>query len=157
LGREKVKNYAKCPPFGIFSTSQMKRKIVHTRQCPSSQIFWRINTMKMKANEAMHWSQVLAVGRWRWQSGSRDVELEESDNTEVVMVMNDRQRGNMAWKWKPVTLALLFSSEKPPQSRLPPEEIDVESRLMEVLAELEEHERPDDGEVEIPSDEVFVK
>jgi hypothetical protein len=51
---------------------------------------------------------------------------------------------------------LLFGGEKPPRSRLPPEEVDAESRLMEALAELEEDERPDDGEVEIPSDEEFV-
>ena len=77
-------------------------------------------------------------------------------DTEADMAMNDRQHGNMAWKWKPLTLALLFSSKKPPWSRLPPEEIDAESWLMEVLAKLEEDERPDDGEVGIPSDEEFV-
>jgi len=54
---------------------------------------------------------------------------------------------------EPITLALLFGGEKPPRSRLPPEEVDAESRLMEALAELEEDERLDDGEVEIPSDE----
>ena len=43
----------------------------------------------------------------------------------------------MIWKWKLITLALLFGGEKPPQSRLPQEEVDAESRLMEVLAELE--------------------
>ena len=62
----------------------------------------------------------------------------------------------MAWKWKPLTLALLFSGEKPPRSRLPLEEIDAESQLMEALAKLEADERPDDGEVKIPSDEEFV-
>ena len=51
---------------------------------------------------------------------------------------------------------MLFGGEKPPQSRLPPEEVDAESWLMEVLAELEEDERLDDGEVEIPSDEEFI-
>jgi hypothetical protein len=94
----------------------------------------------------------------KWIGEARDAELEEEsdDDTEADVVVNDRQRGNAAWKWKPLTLALLFSGEKQPQSRLPPEEIDAESRLMEALAELEEDERPDDGEVEIPSDEEFV-
>jgi hypothetical protein len=51
---------------------------------------------------------------------------------------------------------LLFGGKKPPRSRLPPEEVDAESWLMEVLAELEEDEQLDDGEVEIPSDEEFI-
>jgi hypothetical protein len=53
---------------------------------------------------------------------------------------------------EPITLVLLFGGEKPTRSRLPPEEVDAESRLMEALARLEEDERLDDG-VEIPSDE----
>ena len=94
----------------------------------------------------------------KWIGEARDAELEEEsdDDTEADVVVNNRQRGNAVWKWKPLTLALLFGGEKPPRSRLPPEEIDAESQLMEALAELEEDERPDDGEVEIPSDEEFV-
>ena len=37
-----------------------------------------------------------------------------------------------------------------------PEEVDAESQPMEALAELEENKQPDDGEVEIPSDEEFI-
>ena len=70
--------------------------------------------------------------------------------------MDDRQCAKTVWKWKPITLALLFGGEKPRRSRLPPEEVDAESQLMEALAELEEDERLDDGEVEIPSDQEFV-
>jgi hypothetical protein len=94
----------------------------------------------------------------KWISEAREAELEGSDDDEERedVVVNDRQRRNTAWKWKPLALALLFGGEKPPRSRLPPEEVDAESRLMEALAELEEDERPDDGEVEIPSDEEFV-
>src|SRR5882762_8059038 len=95
----------------------------------------------------------------KWISEAREAELEESDDdTERAdVVANDRQRRNTtAWKWKPLTLALLFGGEKPPRSRLPPEEVDAESQLMEALAELEEDERPDDGELEIPSDEEFI-
>ena len=62
----------------------------------------------------------------------------------------------MVWKWKPIALALPFGGKKPQWSRLPPEEVDAESQLMEALAELEEDEWLDDGEVEIPSDEEFV-
>ena len=60
------------------------------------------------------------------------------------------------WKWKPITLALLFGGKKLWWSRLPPEEVDAKSQLMEAPAEIEEDERLDDGEVEIPSDQEFV-
>jgi hypothetical protein len=94
----------------------------------------------------------------KWISEAREAELEESDGSEERedVVANDRQCGNTTWKWKPLTLALLFGGEKPPRSRLSPAEVDAESGLMEALAELEEDERPDDGEVEIPSDEEFI-
>ena len=77
---------------------------------------------------------VSSAGSWwvemaKWIGEARDTELEEEsdDDTEVDMVVNDQQCGNMAWKWKPLTLALLFGGEKPPQSRLSPEEIDAKS------------------------------
>ena len=62
----------------------------------------------------------------------------------------------MAWKWKPLTLALLLEGKNLPWSRLPLEEVDAESQPMEALAELEEDKHPDDGEVEISSDEEFI-
>ena len=58
------------------------------------------------------------------------------------------------WKWKPITLALLFGGAKSRGSR--DSQVDAESQLMEALAELEEDERLDDGEVEIHSDQEFV-
>ena len=81
-----------------------------------------------------------------------EAEQESDDDEEKEDVTDDRQRAKMVWKWKPTTL-LLFGGEKPLRSRLPPEEVDAESRLMEALAELEEDERVDGGEIEIPSDE----
>jgi hypothetical protein len=77
---------------------------------------------------------VSSAGGWRaemakWISEAREAELEESDDDEERedVVMNDQQHRNTAWKWKPLTLALLFGGEKPPRSRLPPEEVDAES------------------------------
>ena len=70
----------------------------------------------------------LAGGEAKWIGEARDAELKESDDDkEAVMVVNDQQHGNAVWKWKPLTLALLFSGKKPPRSRLFPEEIDAES------------------------------
>jgi len=104
----------------------------------------------------------LNAGGWRvemakWISEAR-LNLRRVMMTQRAdVVVNDRQCGNTAaWKWKQLTLALLFGGEKPPRSRLPPEEVDAESQLMEALAKLEKDERPDDGEVKIPSDEEFI-
>ena len=51
---------------------------------------------------------------------------------------------------------MLFGGEKLWRSRLPPEEVDAESQLIEALAELEEDKQLDDGEVKIPSDQEFI-
>ena len=48
---------------------------------------------------------------------------------------------------------ILFSSQKLPPLQLSPTEIDAELALMQALAEVEEDKWPDDGEIEIPSDE----
>lgn len=58
--------------------------------------------------------------------------------------------------WKPTTLAALFGGVMARTSRLPAVEIDVEAALMEVLADIEEDARPDEGGIEIDSDEEFV-
>ena len=52
-------------------------------------------------------------------------------------------------------LAILFGSQKQPPSQLSPAKIDAKSALMQALAEVEEDEWPDYGEIEIPSDEEY--
>jgi hypothetical protein len=74
-----------------------------------------------------------------------------SDHSRFPYLESDRR----TTKWKPITLAILFGGRKQPPSRLLQEEIDAESELMQALAEVEERERPDDGAVEIDSDEEF--
>ena len=51
---------------------------------------------------------------------------------------------------------LAFWGRKAAAVKTPPEEVNAESQLMEALAELEEDEQLDDGEVEIPSDQEFI-
>jgi hypothetical protein len=58
-------------------------------------------------------------------------------------------------KWKPVSLANLFSGCEPLLLRPPSTEIDAEAALMEALAEVEEDEWPDDGAVEVGSNEEY--
>ena len=63
--------------------------------------------------------------------------------------------GSHIFKWKPATLAILFNGQKKPPSWLSPTKIDVKLALMQALAEVEEDKWPDDGEIEIPSDEEY--
>ena len=66
-----------------------------------------------------------------------------------------------ATAWKPVTLAKLFGGQTKRPSPLVPAEIDAESALMQAFAEVEaetyEDTRPDDGAVEIVSDDEYVE
>ena len=92
----------------------------------------------------------------KWIGEARAAELAEDSSDEGEMeesVVNDRN--SRILKWKPITLAVLFGGQKQPPSRLIPAEIDAESALMQALAEAEEDLRPDDGEIEIPSDEEY--
>jgi hypothetical protein len=55
--------------------------------------------------------------------------------------------GSRIFKWKPTTLVILFGGQKQPPSQLSPVEIDAELALMQALAEVEEDEWLDDGEI----------
>ena len=52
---------------------------------------------------------------------------------------------------------LAFQGWKATMVKTPPEEVDAESWLMEALAKFEEDKQLDYGEVEIPSDEEFIR
>jgi hypothetical protein len=51
-------------------------------------------------------------------------------------------------------LAILFDGQKEPPRSLRTE-VDAEVELMQALAEADEDERPDDGAVEIDSDDAY--
>jgi hypothetical protein len=90
----------------------------------------------------------------KWIGEARAAELaEDSSDGDDEPAVNDHN--TRVVKWKQTTLAVLFGGQKQPPSRLVPAEIDAESALMEALAEAQEDLRPDDGEVEIPSDEEY--
>jgi hypothetical protein len=90
----------------------------------------------------------------KWIGEARAAELDDDsdneDGTASAEVSNTR-----ITKWKPVSLANLFSGCESLLSRPPSAEIDAEAALMEALAEVEEDERPDDGAVEVGSDEEY--
>ena len=89
----------------------------------------------------------------KWISEARAAELDDdSDNEDTVSAEVSNTR---ITKWKPVLLANLFSGCEPLLSRPPSTKIDAEAALMEALAEVEEDEWPDDGAVEVSSEEEY--
>jgi len=90
----------------------------------------------------------------RWIGAARDAEHEDESDEDAEL---PELLGNgRATAWKPVTLAKLFGGQNKRPSRLLPAEIDAESELMQALAEIDEDERPDDGAVEIHSDDEYI-
>jgi hypothetical protein len=56
-----------------------------------------------------------------------------------------------------VTLTKLFRGQKECPSWLLPAEIDAESELMQALAEVDKDKCPNDGAVEIASEDEYIK
>ena len=55
-----------------------------------------------------------------------------------------------------MTLAKLFGGQNKHPSWLLPAEIDAELELIQALAEIDEDEQPNDGAVEIHSDDEYI-
>ena len=86
---------------------------------------------------------------------ARDAEREDKSNEDAELL---EPLGNChTTAWKSVTLAKLFRGQNKCPSWLLPAEIDAESELMQALAEIDEDECPDDGEVEILSEDEYVE
>jgi hypothetical protein len=104
--------------------------------------------------------QSLVMGRqgWRtemvkWIGEARAAEIDDDSDNEDSAVSAEVSN---TWitKWKPVSLANLFSGCESLLSRPHSTVIDAEAALMEALAEVEE-EWPDCGAVEVSSDEEY--
>ena len=91
----------------------------------------------------------------RWIGAAWDAECED-ENREDPELPELLGNGHTA-VWKPVTLAKLFGGQNKRPSQLLPAEIDAESELMQALAEVEEDEHPDDGAVEILSEDEYAE
>ncbi|KAJ7223699.1 ribonuclease H-like domain-containing protein [Mycena rebaudengoi] len=106
----------------------------------------------------------MVMGKWIADARAAEVEAAENgsaddddENDEEIPARTGTSR------WKKKTLAQLFgASTKKPAQRLSQDEIEAEAVLMvalaeaEAIAEAEEDARPDDGGMEIPSDEEYV-
>ena len=87
------------------------------------------------AEEVKAWEETVAAGSAR-------------DGLQAPVVPN-------CTKWKAETLEKLFSAQAQPPSQMVAADVDAGASLMQALAEVEEDERLDDGEIEIPSEDEY--
>ena len=109
----------------------------------------------MLVNTAEGWRTVMA----KWITASRAAEAaDNAEAREEIAAESDQTQAPAVpsrTKWKAESLKKLFGGQAQPPSRMVPGEIDAEAALMQALAELEEDERLDDGEVEIASEDEY--
>ena len=87
----------------------------------------------------------------KWIADAREAEMDEDEDSEEQDEAPAITHG--IWFWKKRLLKDLFGG----QSKCPIDHavFDAEAALMEATANMQEDERPDDGEVEIDSDEEY--
>ena len=90
----------------------------------------------------------------KWISEVWAAELDDDTDNEDGTVSAEVSNTQIT-KWKPVLFANLFNGCESILSRPPSTKIDAKAALMEALAEVEEDEWPDDGAVEVGSDEEY--
>lgn len=103
---------------------------------------------------------VTSPASWRvemaqWIAKVREAEAAEEIEERDAALQTIKSRRCSSVKWKPITLNNLFSGTKHKASR-PSRTIEEEEEAMEqAMAEALEDERPDDGAIEINSDEEY--
>ena len=91
-----------------------------------------------------------------WATAPSDAEEAEKldERDEVLQGLETRRRTST--KWKHISLETLFGGTRPvPAHLLQTMEEEEEAAMMQAMAEADEDERPDDGEVEIPSKDEY--
>ena len=91
-----------------------------------------------------------------WTTAPSDAEEAEKldERDEVLQGLETRRRTSM--KWKHISLKTLFGGTRPiPVCSLQTMEEEEEAAMMQAMAEADEDKRPDDGEVEIPSEDEY--
>jgi hypothetical protein len=93
------------------------------------------------------------MARWIGVAWDAECEDESDKDAEPLELLGNSH----ATAWRPVMLTKLFGGQKECPLWLLPAEIDAESELMQALAEVDEDEHPDDGAVEIASEDEYIK
>ncbi|KAJ6620892.1 hypothetical protein B0H10DRAFT_2432631 [Mycena sp. CBHHK59/15] len=107
---------------------------------------------------------VTSVEGWRTEVAKwiGDARAAERMETELVSEgeANDEFSSRLPTRvpaWKPMTLQVLFGGAEKPRKRRPSKRVmEEEEQLMEALANAEEDDVPDDGAIEIDSDEEYT-
>ncbi|KAJ7105348.1 ribonuclease H-like domain-containing protein, partial [Mycena epipterygia] len=92
------------------------------------------------------------LAKWIAAHSNSDSEPEEERNDEDINPVPPRRLPT----WKPMTLQVLFGGAEKPRARKPSARvIEEEESLMQALADAEEDANPDDGAIEVDSDEEY--
>ena len=88
--------------------------------------------------------------------------VQDAEEAEKLDERDEVLQGLKTWchtstKWKPISLKTLFGGTKPipTHSLQTMMEKEEEEAMMQTMAEADEDERPDDGAVEIPSEDEY--
>ena len=104
---------------------------------------------------------VMSHASWRvemalWMKKVQDAEEAEKLDERDKVLQGLKTRCCTSMKWKHISLETLFGGTKPvPVHSLQTMEEEEEAAMMQAMAEVDEDERPDDGEVEIPSKDEY--
>lgn len=90
----------------------------------------------------------------RWIGAARDADAAEEIEDAENALNSTPARPDLVYKC--VTLAALFGRPDATPTRIPAAEIAAEAALMEALADLDEDERPDEGAIEIQSEDEYM-
>ncbi|KAJ6607227.1 ribonuclease H-like domain-containing protein [Mycena sp. CBHHK59/15] len=91
----------------------------------------------------------------KWIGDARAAERDEQDDTANVPEETAPLVPNRIPAWKPLTLKVLFGEAMPRKRKLSARLMEEEEILMEQLADAAEDDFPDDGAIEIDSDNEF--
>lgn len=91
-----------------------------------------------------------------WMKKVQDAEEAEKLDERDEVLQGLETRRCTSTKWKDISLETLFGGTKPiPACSLQTMEEEEEAAMMQAMVEVDEDERPDDGEVEIPSEDEY--
>ena len=91
-----------------------------------------------------------------WMKKVQDEEEAEKLDERDEVLQGLETRCHTSTKWKHISLKTLFGGTKPvPMHLLQTMEEEEEAAMMQAMAEVDEDKRPDDGEMEIPSEDEY--
>ncbi|KAJ7029536.1 hypothetical protein C8F04DRAFT_1288093 [Mycena alexandri] len=157
---DRLTKWPKCNRIDCVQTFRSSAREQLIQVCPHIQIklstVWRLQLAEWIADaksaetaERAEAAERVARNAERLAQGELNSESDSDDDS-------DTPRMPKKPKWAPITLALLFGGAEKPRARKPSARVmEEEEMLMQALADEEEDAIPDDGAIEVNSDEEY--